>query len=234
MKRAFKRYPWLLTFVVHMLAAYIRLVRITGRLICDIHPEAAPLLNGKRNVICAFWHGRMMLMPFFKPPGRSMFVMISQHGDGELITRIMQCFDVSAVRGSSRKGGARVAGEALQKLEEGHNIAITPDGPRGPLHVAAPGTVRIAALSQVPIVPLAFGASRHIRMRSWDRFMLALPFARLSFVAEAPLTLTTPLIGVEEELAISAILTQRLKAAEAKADRMVGRADHTLSEGNPS
>jgi lysophospholipid acyltransferase (LPLAT)-like uncharacterized protein len=153
-----------------------------------IHPEAEIFMNGEKNGIFAFWHGRMMLLPAINPP-RKMHVLISEHRDGRLISQVIHHFGQDTVVGSSSRGGSEAVRNIVRLLKKGDNISITPDGPRGPNQQAAMGIVTIARLSQKPVLPVTFSASRHKRLRSWDRFMVAKPFGRLVFCIGAPIML---------------------------------------------
>ena len=116
-------------------------------------------------------------------------VLISQSKDGEYIARTVKRFGIGAVRGSRSKGAARVLLQAIRAMEEeGCDIAITPDGPRGPNREVAGGVVTIAQKTGKKIVPLGFTASRAWEFASWDRFMLPKPFGTLTLRAGAPIS----------------------------------------------
>jgi len=170
-----------------LLAMFIRLVFVTSRKTYVIDDAAQPYMQGKDNALFAFWHGRMMLLPAFDLPGRKMRVLISTHRDGLLISRVISHFGEATISGSSSKGGAGAVKEILRALKAGDNISITPDGPRGPLQIAEMGVVTIAKLAGKPIVPVTFSSTRHKRLKSWDRFMVALPFSRIVFCVGAPI-----------------------------------------------
>jgi lysophospholipid acyltransferase (LPLAT)-like uncharacterized protein len=97
-------------------------------------------------------------------------------------------------------------------------VAITPDGPRGPFQVAALGVANIARLSQTPILPITFSASRHKRFKSWDRFMLALPFGKLVMMASAPIYITSDIDDETARRNIESVLNEQV----AKADAIAG------------
>src|SRR5690606_23544539 len=137
--------------------------------------------RGDANGVFAFWHGRMMLLPAFCPPKRKMHVLISLHRDGKLISQTIGRFGQETVSGSTSRGGKEAVSEILTLLENGANISITPAGPRGPAQVAAKGIAGVARLSGKPVSPVVFASTRAKHMRSWDRFMLALPFGRIFF-----------------------------------------------------
>ena len=114
-------------------------------------------------------------------------VVVSEHRDGELITRVLEQFRMFAVRGSSSKGGTRALLEAVRVLNEaGADMAFTPDGPRGPRHQVAPGALIAAHRAGAPIVPITAWSDRLWRLRSWDQFEIPKPFARVVIRYGAP------------------------------------------------
>lgn len=112
-----------------------------------------------RNVIVAFWHGRQLMLPLAYK-GRGIAILISEHRDGELIARILRAFGLGGVRGSTTRGGARALRQLVRLGRAGTDLAVTPDGPRGPRCVAQAGVVELAKLTGLPIVPLTFAASK--------------------------------------------------------------------------
>lgn len=170
-----------------LLSLYIRLVYVTSLKRFEYDPGATAYLRGNDNAIFAFWHGRMMMCPTICPPKHQMRVLISLHRDGKLISSAIGYFNQKTISGSTSKGGQAAASEILRALKSGDNISITPDGPRGPAQVAAPGIATIARLSGKPVFPVTFSSTRAKRFNSWDRFMLALPFGRIVFCVGAPI-----------------------------------------------
>lgn len=112
--------------------------------------------------------------------------MISRHGDGEMIARLIHLFGGGTIRGSSSKGASTVLRLALKSLENGRDVGITPDGPRGPRHSVADGIVHLAQAKHVPIVTINYNASASWRMSSWDRFCIPKPFCTLDFYYGEP------------------------------------------------
>lgn len=184
------KHPRTQTLLSWLLAQYIRFVYYTSRKTRIIAPEALPYMRGEQNAIFAFWHGRMMMCPTIEPQKRKMHVLISFHRDGMLISQVIGHFGEATISGSSSKGGSAAVKEILRCLKNGDNVSITPDGPRGPIHVAEMGLVTVARLSGKPIIPATFSSSRHRRFKSWDRFMLALPFGRIVFCVGAPISVS--------------------------------------------
>lgn len=136
-----------------------------------------------QHVVLVLWHGQMLACTYAHATPTA--VMVSEHRDGEIIARILGVFGFSAVRGSSSRGGARVLLEAAATLRRGMDIAITPDGPRGPRHSYAPGALTLAHRAGVPIVSITAHVDRSWRLRSWDAFEIPKPFARVT-VAYSP------------------------------------------------
>ena len=130
-----------------------------------------------QRVIYAFWHGRLLALVFThrKQPIR---ILISQHRDGEFIARIVQRLGVAPVRGSSTKGGAK---GVLEMVKAGQNfdLAITPDGPKGPRYKVQPGAAYLASRAGIPLIPMTDSAKSAWVLKSWDRFMIPKPFTRV-------------------------------------------------------
>lgn len=169
-----------------LIANYIRLVYYTSRKTIVIDNAALPYMKGELPAVFAFWHGRLLMMPMLCPPGRKMHILISTHGDGEIIAQGMHNFGFSTIRGSSTRGGSDAAIKAVRALQSGDNVSITPDGPRGPAMKVQPGIIAIAEMARIPVIYGAYSASQHKRMGSWDSFMLALPFGRLCYRVSGP------------------------------------------------
>ncbi len=112
------------------------------------------------NAIFAFWHGHQLMMPVGPYGGRGMGVLISRHADGELIARTIRAFGFEAVRGSTSRGGARALREMIAMANRGADLAVTPDGPRGPRGIVKRGVIEMARQTGLPIFPVVFGASK--------------------------------------------------------------------------
>ncbi|MEI6245113.1 MAG: lysophospholipid acyltransferase family protein [Acidobacteriota bacterium] len=140
--------------------------------------------------ILAIWHGRI-LTTMLAWRDRGLVSLISENFDGEWIARLSAHFGFGAVRGSSSRGGARVLIQAKRQLETGRSLLITPDGPRGPLHVAQPGAVWLASATGCPILPVRVTASRFRTTRSWDRHLVPSPGATVTVVIGAPIEVAT-------------------------------------------
>lgn len=139
---------------------------------------------GDAPVLYVFWHGQ--ILPCFLAHTQRAGVLISEHRDGEIITRVIERFGLFGIRGSTSRGGARALLECVRTLREGVDVAVTPDGPRGPRHSFAPGALLIAYRAQVSVVPIVAHVDRAWRLGSWDRFEIPKPFARITIVYGEP------------------------------------------------
>ncbi|MDX2183102.1 MAG: lysophospholipid acyltransferase family protein [Gemmatimonadaceae bacterium] len=139
--------------------------------------------------VLALWHGEF-LVPLVVHGKDPLHAIISQSNDGELITQIGQGFGIRGIRGSSSRGGAAALAAMVQGLREGHAVAVTVDGPRGPRFSVAPGAALASRRASVPIIPIRIAVPRAWRMRSWDRFLIPKPFAAIDVSYGPPLRVT--------------------------------------------
>ncbi len=219
--RVMFRSPVSRAIISAIVAGYILFVQRSSRVEYRVHPEIVPYLQGEKAGIFTFWHGRILLVPLFSPPHRQMHAMVSIHRDGEWLAGLMQRFGLGLVRGSSSRGGSAALRDAKQVLLAGENLSITPDGPRGPAEVAQQGAVALASLTGVPIIPVSVSASRRYHFRSWDRFMVALPFSRIVLVVDHPPLVVAANADEATLDAASAELTQILIRLGQQADALV-------------
>lgn len=139
-----------------------------------------------RGVIYAVWHGGM-IVPLFTHRRRRIGILISQHTDGEIASKVARILGYDPVRGSTTKGGARAFRQMLRKARTGRCLAVTPDGPRGPRCVFQPGVIKLAQLTGLPIQPVGIGVERKKVLSSWDKFVIPAPFSRCVFVCGDPI-----------------------------------------------
>ncbi len=131
-------------------------------------------------VIFAFWHNRMFLMPYLYArylPIRRAVCLVSASQDGEMIARVLDRFGLGAVRGSSSRRGKEAYRELAENLKNTWDVAITPDGPRGPRYKAHPGVVGLASISGCALIPVSYQLKWKIELPTWDRFIIPLPFS---------------------------------------------------------
>jgi lysophospholipid acyltransferase (LPLAT)-like uncharacterized protein len=156
--------------------------------------------------IYCVWHNRLALcMPAYfsyvrkysRTPG--MAAMVSASRDGGFLTGILECFKVQPVRGSSSRRGPQALLELTTWAERGYDLAITPDGPRGPLYVVQEGVMSLAQLTGLPIVPVSYHLNWKIRVKSWDRFQIPLPFSRCEMIYSKPIFVPREATDAERE-----------------------------------
>jgi len=147
-----------------------------------------PLWRARRPLIYAVWHGRIMIVPWLnarlrrREGARRVCVLASRSRDGQLMADFARRFDLDVVRGSSSRGGFEALRELARTLRAGEDVAMVPDGPRGPARRLQGGIVALAATTGAPIVPVGVAARPARRLGSWDRFMIPIPFARCALV----------------------------------------------------
>lgn len=117
---------------------------------------------------------------------RQLAAMVSASRDGGLLAHILKLFRVIPIRGSSSRRGGPALREFIKAAQAGHDIALTPDGPRGPLYELQPGVIAAAQLTGLPIVPTCYELTWKISLRTWDRFQIPLPFSRCDLQFGAP------------------------------------------------
>jgi lysophospholipid acyltransferase (LPLAT)-like uncharacterized protein len=170
---------WLGASVIRLLASTWRMETINGA-------ELDAARRAGTRVIFALWHGELLPL-LWHQRGENVAIVISEHRDGEIIARIAESLGYATVRGSSSKGGSRALIGLMREIDAGRDGAITPDGPRGPARIFAPGAAIAAQRTGALIAPIRAQASRAWRLRSWDRFLIPKPFARVR-VSFGPLT----------------------------------------------
>jgi len=217
------RLPVVQGALARLVALYLRLVWATTRWTLVGEEHARPFAD--RPMILAFWHERLPLAALGwrllaqrvpQREGRRAQVLISRHRDGRLIATAVRPFGIDVVHASSSRGGAAGLRGLARILAGGGVAVITPDGPRGPARIAAPGVAQLAALAGVPVLPCGVASSRMRLAGSWDRMRFPLPFARGVAVMGAPVTV--PRDGAEAALpAIAAALTEACDRADALA-----------------
>ena len=163
--------------------------------------------------IIAFWHCHLLMMVKcrLRTP---IAALISQSKDGELIARTMEQFGADVARGSSSRGGSAGMREMIRLARLGTNLAITPDGPRGPARIASDGVVVVAQLTGLPIIPVAFTAKKRKLLRSWDRMIVPYPFSEALYLYGDPITIPRNADVQQERKRIERDLNALADAAE--------------------
>ncbi len=169
-------------------AIVIRLIYFSTRK--KFHP---PVAIPQEPCVIGFWHGDLLMQPFIYRNWRKkgkIAVMISDHFDGELLTKTMRYFGLETVRGSTRKGAARALLQAIKKVRGGYDLGLTPDGPKGPRFSVSEGIIAIAQKTDAPVILQNSIPDRYWQLGSWDRFVIPKPFCRIDFYCSEPFKVT--------------------------------------------
>ena len=220
------RNPVIQSVLASMMAAWLRFCYATIRWTHQNQGAAEAVWKQGGGVLAVFWHSRTSLAPSSWPLGRAQPVqgVISRSADGEFIAKAVARLGIPAVRGSSSnkdkaerdKGGAQALRDGLRQLRVG-GLAITPDGPRGPVRSMAEGLPLMARLSKAPVLFIGLSCNPAIRLNSWDKALIPLPFGKGAVVwdrADFP--------EGAELTDVIADWTARTTAVEAQADAITG------------
>jgi lysophospholipid acyltransferase (LPLAT)-like uncharacterized protein len=167
-------------------------------------------------VIFAFWHNRIFLLPYlfrYYWGSHKGAALVSASKDGGQLARVLEQFNLVCVRGSSNRRGTQALRELTRLVRQGYDIAITPDGPRGPKYVVHEGVISLAQLTGAPVVPISYVLSRQITINSWDSFGIPLPGARCTLRVGTPLRVPPGAAAREEKRLELERVLQALSAA---------------------
>jgi lysophospholipid acyltransferase (LPLAT)-like uncharacterized protein len=171
--------PWASRAALLAGRGFLQLLGRTWR-IRVVNSEALSRLRTERvPFIFSLWHGHLLPL-LWHHRGQGVAVLISEHRDGEVVARAAKSLGYDLIRGSTTRGAERALISMVRRLQKGDEIAITPDGPRGPARKFAPGALIAAQRADCFILPTTMAADRAWRLNSWDRFVIPKPFARVT------------------------------------------------------
>lgn len=225
-----------------LIALFIRLVRRTGRFEVRRGDIAARFWAEDKPFVAATWHGQNMILPTFWHNWREMRILVSKHGDGEIVAGVMHFLGVGTIRGAGvpkgeeraykqkGKGGAGALRAMVRALGENISIGLTADLPPGPARRAGEGIVMLARLSGRPIVPVAATTRARIQLNNWDKFTINLPFSRGALVWGEPIYV--PRDATPEEIEAARLSVENgLNAVALEAEEICGRAPRPRDKG---
>lgn len=228
LKRA--RASWLMRWTIGWMGGFFLWLQFYTTRWSWVGREHLDAMFASGGFLAAVWHSRLAPIAMLRPRGRRALALISNNRDGDLIARVVENTGGEAVRGSSRdprkadkdKRGSEALRKMVEAVGEDVIVVVTPDGPRGPRQRVKPGVMLAATAAGCPVLPVAYSVRRALVFKSWDRFMLPLPFNRGVFVFGAPVPAPTP--DDAESLARRiAELEAAVDAATREADRLMGR-----------
>lgn len=165
---------WLLALVLRL---WVRTLRF------EVDAATLAKLTWSENpAAIVLWHNRLFLSPeFFRRYRckRAVYGLVSASKDGAWLAAFYRMIGIVPVRGSSSNFGREAAKILIEKMREGHDVGITPDGPRGPLYTVEPGVLVVTRRNNAPMVLLGAEFTRAWRLKSWDRFYVPWPFSRV-------------------------------------------------------
>lgn len=198
----------------------LRLLYSTWR-VREIDSSGWRALRGqKKAFVFALWHGQLLPL-VVRHKRQGVVVLISEHRDGELIAQVAQRLGLTAIRGSTTRGAARALLAMCDALQSGNEVAVTPDGPRGPSRTFASGAVVAAHRAHAPVVCVGVSASRAWHLRSWDAFMIPKPFSRVTIAYSDPIYVDAAdsRAAAQQGPLFEAALNATVAAADAAAER---------------
>jgi lysophospholipid acyltransferase (LPLAT)-like uncharacterized protein len=170
-------------------------------------------IQSDESFVFVAWHGDLLAQPSnyfkFRPRG-TVKAIISHNKDGEIIAKIYALLGVGLIRGSSSKGAAKALISTIKEIKAGSDVALTPDGPRGPRFSIAPGVVAIAQKSKSRIIVLNSKPSRYWQFNSWDKFVLPKPFGKIDFYLSEPFSIEGLNIEEAKELIKNKMMTHSI------------------------
>jgi hypothetical protein len=199
LKKKFRNIKKLPSFLFFLPVLFIKLSKICMRTeVIDPHKHVCP---EKFPYISVTWHNRLLFFPVMctMPVRKKTVAMVSASRDGQYVTDICRLFGIQSVRGSSSKKGFIAFNDALRFLKDGCNISITPDGPRGPRYRMSKGPIALASKTGYPVLPASINYSSYWELRSWDRFQIPKPWAKVSLVLGEPIKIPDNLSNADIE-----------------------------------
>ncbi len=169
-----------------------------------VQPEIDP-----KPVIFALWHNRIFTMPpiWLRTGGknRKTVVLTSASRDGTTLSTAMEAFGIGSIRGSSSRRAVAALIGMKKALQEGHDVCVTPDGPKGPRYKVQPGLLKIAQTTGTDIIPIHIHYSSAWRLSSWDRFVIPMPLSKVTVIFDKPISIPKNLSEAEFEAATASL-----------------------------
>ena len=173
----------LLAFVF---AIYIIFVKVTSKITYLNLSIPQTFWNKEKPFILAFWHNQLMTISYGWKTNKKISILASSHSDGRFGALVGKYFNLDNIP-TSKDGSSSAIRTVNKKIKEQKYIGITPDGPRGPKENVSEGIIKIAKISNAPIIPCGYWSSKNFQLNSWDSFLITLPFSKCCFVWEKPI-----------------------------------------------
>jgi lysophospholipid acyltransferase (LPLAT)-like uncharacterized protein len=176
--------PYLLYGVVSLWCATLRMKNLNSEAEDQIKSLTGPY-------ILTLWHGRIFYLFYYLRNRPDYFLLISPSADGDLLAKLARLMGYSVIRGSTFKKAVPAARSLIRVLRDGQRIIIIADGSRGPRCVAQSGSVQLAGITRLPLFPMTFSAKNKVALKTWDKFIMPLPFTRCIINFGSPIYLAS-------------------------------------------
>ena len=179
-KRSQHCIAWMVLLIERLVSASLR---------CKWKDESglATATDGEPVIFC-LWHNRLAIsMMVHRRHPRKLAALVSASKDGALLAAVLGKFGVEQVRGSSSRRGPQALLELTSKGQQGYDLAVTPDGPKGPRYIVQAGVISLAQVTGFPIIAVTCNTFRKMSLKSWDGFQIPLPFSRCELILNKPL-----------------------------------------------
>ena len=162
---------------------------VTSSLRCQWTDKTGlPSSMEREPVIYCLWHNRLALsMMVHRRHPRKLAALVSASRDGALLSAVLGKFGVEPVRGSTSRRGPQALLELTTRGEMGYDLAVTPDGPKGPRYIVQHGVISLAQITGLPIIAVTCNTYHKVCLKSWDRFQIPLPFSRCELILNKPI-----------------------------------------------
>lgn len=177
-----------------ILKLIIRIIWSTCRVTHIVGEENVQRVTADGNAfIPCYWHQQIMFGSWYMfqliKQGIKVGFLVSPSKDGEIAANVIKSWGGTVIRGSETRTGALAMRDMYNLIaKEKVSPAINSDGPQGPLHVFKVGDLMLSQFTRAPLLPLAYAASSAWHLKSWDRFTIPKPFARIAIVIGEPFT----------------------------------------------
>ena len=143
-----------------------------------VESKKSDIFNNHKGMIFCCWHNRLFLGPHILPRSRVINALQSSHSDGMVTSTAFKFLGMNVILGSSKKGGMQAFRKMVKCIQLGESIAITPDGPKGPKEKVKDGIIKLAQITNSPIIPLVWSTNKFKIINSWDNFIIPIPFSK--------------------------------------------------------
>ncbi|HOV77932.1 MAG TPA: lysophospholipid acyltransferase family protein [Sedimentisphaerales bacterium] len=189
------------------------------------------------NNIFVFWHSRLFYLVYYymlRAPRCKVCMLVSMSRDGDYGAALVRRLKQEVVRGSSSRGGQAAVRNLVSRIASGSNVAITPDGPRGPALTVSEGVVKLAQMTGARIIPVSYSASRRFLLKSWDRFIVVKPFGRVHVAFGEPIRVPRRISSEQRRHFVKQVERALLALDQTCTEKLADRAVERMAEPSVS